>query len=133
MDADHYNPERTQGIVYVEPVAAADPANAPGVSDPINAGYCLKSLEHALNGINDGRFRALVTGPVNKGTIRDAGFHDFTGHTEFLRDFYGLSEVVMMLSLNRLPGRAGDDTPSTQRCPPSHYARTCSKRHDHCD
>ena len=98
MDADHYNPERTQGIVYVEPVAAADPTNAPGVSDPINAGYCLKSLEHALNGINDGRFRALVTGPVNKGTIRDAGFHDFTGHTEFLRDFYGLSEVVMMLT-----------------------------------
>ena len=65
MDADHYNPERTQGIVYVEPVAAADPANAPGISDPINAGYCLQSLEHALNGINEGRFRALVTGPVN--------------------------------------------------------------------
>lgn len=98
MNADHYDPERTLGVVYVEPVAAADPANAPGVSNPINARYCLQSLEHAMVGINDGRFRALVTGPVNKGTIRDAGFHDFTGHTEFLRDFYGLSEVVMMLA-----------------------------------
>ena len=31
MDADHYNPERTQGIIYVEPVATADPTNMPGV------------------------------------------------------------------------------------------------------
>ena len=35
MDADHYNPERTQGIVYVEPVATADPTNMPGVSDQL--------------------------------------------------------------------------------------------------
>ncbi|CAI8311325.1 MAG: 4-hydroxythreonine-4-phosphate dehydrogenase PdxA [Oceanospirillales bacterium TMED33] len=98
MDADHYNPERTQGIVYVEPVAAADPTNMPGVSDPTNAGYCLQSLEHALQGIKEGNFRALVTGPVNKATIRGGGFESFTGHTEFLRDFFGLPEVVMMLA-----------------------------------
>ena len=98
MDADHYNPERTQGVIYVDPVAAADPANPPGISDPINAGYCLQSIEHALHGIQDQRFRALVTGPVNKGTIRNGGYDAFTGHTEFLRDFFGLPEVVMMLA-----------------------------------
>lgn len=97
-DADHYNPDRTQGVIYVDPVAAPDPTNEPGVSDPINAGYCLLSIEHALTGIQQKRFRALVTGPVNKATIRDGGFESFTGHTEFLRDFFGLPEVVMMLS-----------------------------------
>ncbi|MEC9076930.1 MAG: 4-hydroxythreonine-4-phosphate dehydrogenase PdxA, partial [Pseudomonadota bacterium] len=98
VDADYYHPDRTQGVIYVDAVAAADPTNKPGVSDPINAGYCLQSLEHALTGIQQHRFRALVTGPVNKATIRDGGFKSFTGHTEFLRDFFDLSEVVMMLA-----------------------------------
>ena len=69
-----------------------------GISDPINAEYCLQSLEHALHGIEAGRFNALVTGPVSKATIRDGGFGSFTGHTEFLRDFFGMPEVVMMLA-----------------------------------
>ncbi|MEC8126031.1 MAG: 4-hydroxythreonine-4-phosphate dehydrogenase PdxA [Pseudomonadota bacterium] len=98
VDADQYNPDRTQGVIYVDAVAAADPTNKPGVSDPINAGYCLQSVKHALTGIQQQRFRALVTGPLNKATIRDGGFESFTGHTEFLRDFFGLSEVVMMLA-----------------------------------
>ncbi len=98
VDADQYNPDRTQGVIYVDAVAAADPTNKPGVSDPINAGYCLQSVKHALTGIQQQRFRALVTGPLNKATIRDGGFESFTGHTEFLRDFFDLSEVVMMLA-----------------------------------
>ena len=98
VDADQYNPDRTQGVIYVDAVAAADPTNEPGISDPINAGYCLESIKHALTGIQQRRFRALVTGPVNKATIRDGGFESFTGHTEFLRDFFDLSEVVMMLA-----------------------------------
>ena len=97
-DADHYNPNRTQGVIYIDPVAAPDPTNGPGISDPINASYCLLSIEHALTGIQQQRFRALVTGPVNKATIRDGGFESFTGHTEFLRDFFDLPEVVMMLA-----------------------------------
>ena len=98
VDAYHYNPDLTQGVIYVDAVAAADPTNEPGVSDPINAGYCLQSIKHALAGIQQQRFRALVTGPVNKATIRDGGFETFTGHTEFLRDFFDLPEVVMMLA-----------------------------------
>ena len=98
VDADHYNPDRTQGVIYVDAVVAPNPINEPGVSDPINAGYCLQSIKHALTGIQQQRFRALVTGPVNKAMIRDGGFESFTGHTEFLRDFFDLSEVVMMLA-----------------------------------
>ena len=50
-DADHYNPNRTQGVIYIDPGGRTDPTNEPGVSDPINAGYCLLSIEHALTGI----------------------------------------------------------------------------------
>ena len=98
MDADHYDPKRTQGIIYVNPIVAADPDNPPGISMPINATYSLKSIEAALDGIGKGLFRALITGPLNKATIRDGGYPSFTGHTEFLRDFYDLPEVVMMLA-----------------------------------
>ena len=98
LHADDFNPDRIQGVIYVDPVASANPNNPSGISDPINAEYCLQSLEHALHGIEAGRFNALVTGPVNKATIRNGGFGSFTGHTEFLRDFFGLSEVVMMLA-----------------------------------
>ncbi len=97
-DADHYDPHRTQGRLYCAPIAAADPANVPGISDPINAGYCLQSLDAALQGIANNTYSALVTGPLNKATIRNAGFSHFTGHTEYLRDHFGLSEVVMMLA-----------------------------------
>ena len=34
VDANYYNPDRTQGVIYVDAVAAADPTNEPGVSDP---------------------------------------------------------------------------------------------------
>jgi|TARA_B110000305_G_scaffold50752_1_gene55186 4-hydroxythreonine-4-phosphate dehydrogenase len=98
IDADRYDPTQTKGILYVEAVAAADPLNTPGISQPINADYCLKSIDAALYGIETGKYRALVTGPVNKATIRDAGFTKFIGHTEYLRDYFQLPEVVMMLA-----------------------------------
>lgn len=98
MHADQYDPNCTQGVIYIDPLTSSNPDNLPGISDPINAKYCLQSIEHALRGIETGRFRALVTGPVNKATIRKGGFESFTGHTEFLRDFFGLTDVVMMLA-----------------------------------
>lgn len=101
-DADAYDPSRTTGVVYCEPVAAADPDNPAGVSSAVNAGYCLSMLDHALDGIKSGRFSALVTGPLQKSTIREGGFPAFTGHTEYLRDHFGLDQVVMMLASNTL-------------------------------
>jgi 4-hydroxythreonine-4-phosphate dehydrogenase len=44
-----------------------------------------------------GEFAALVTGPVHKGIINQAGIV-FTGHTEFLAQLCGVSQVVMMLA-----------------------------------
>ncbi|MHB1512176.1 MAG: 4-hydroxythreonine-4-phosphate dehydrogenase PdxA [Acidiferrobacter sp.] len=68
----------------------------PGIPDPANAEYVLTCLERATRGCLEGEFAALVTGPVHKGVINEAG-HVFTGHTEFLAREAGVAEVVMML------------------------------------
>ncbi|HVW63503.1 MAG TPA: 4-hydroxythreonine-4-phosphate dehydrogenase PdxA [Nitrosospira sp.] len=67
----------------------------PGRLDPSNAGYVLKTLQRAMEVCNAGEFDALVTAPVHKGIINDAGIA-FTGHTEYLSELAG-SPVVMML------------------------------------
>lgn len=54
-----------------------------GRLQPANAGYVLATLRAACDGCLAGRWDALVTGPVHKGIINDAGF-TFSGHTEFL-------------------------------------------------
>jgi len=67
----------------------------PGRLDPRNARYVLKTLESACNGCLDGSFSALVTGPVHKGVINEAGI-PFTGHTEFLAERCGGQPVMML-------------------------------------
>ncbi len=69
----------------------------PGVLDTRNAPYVLDTLARAAKGCLDGEFDALVTAPVHKGVINDAGI-PFTGHTEFLAEFTGTPQVVMMLT-----------------------------------
>ncbi len=68
-----------------------------GRLDTANASYVLTTLERALRGCQSGEFAGLVTGPVHKGVINEAGI-PFTGHTEFLADLTGTSRVVMMLA-----------------------------------
>jgi len=72
-------------------------AAAPGVLDARNARYVLATLERAVVGCLRGEFDAMVTAPVHKGIINDAGVA-FTGHTEFLADRAGAPTVVMMLA-----------------------------------
>jgi len=69
---------------------------APGRLDPRNAGYVLATLERAAEGCLDGEFDAVVTGPVQKSVINDAG-RPFTGHTEFFAERAGGVTPVMML------------------------------------
>jgi 4-hydroxythreonine-4-phosphate dehydrogenase len=66
-----------------------------GRLDPRNSRYVLDLLERGMDGCGTGRYDALVTAPVHKGAINDAGI-PFTGHTEF---FSGRANcgVVMML------------------------------------
>lgn len=88
-------PQRA-GILQVLPLALRDHPSQPGLLDPANAAYVLDCLERACDGCLTGEFDALVTGPVHKGVINDAGF-PFSGHTEFLAARCG-SDPVMMLA-----------------------------------
>lgn len=69
---------------------------APGRLDPVNSRYVLGTLRRAISGCRSGEFAALVTAPVHKGIINDAGI-PFSGHTEFLAAETGTPRVVMML------------------------------------
>jgi 4-hydroxythreonine-4-phosphate dehydrogenase len=84
------------GVLPVLAVAARAPV-VPGRLDPANAAYVLETLELAVHGCRTGRFAAMVTGPVHKGVINDAGI-PFSGHTEFLAERAGGGEAVMMLA-----------------------------------
>jgi 4-hydroxythreonine-4-phosphate dehydrogenase len=68
----------------------------PGKLDPANAPYVLAVLDRAVRGCMAGEFAAMVTAPVQKSTINDAGIA-FTGHTEYLAERAGAPHVVMML------------------------------------
>lgn len=68
----------------------------PGHLNPANSNYVLDTLRHAALGCMRGEFDAMVTAPVHKGIINDAGI-PFTGHTEFLAELSGTPQVVMML------------------------------------
>lgn len=69
----------------------------PGRLDPANARHVLALLDRALAGCFAGEFGAMVTAPVQKSTINEAGI-PFTGHTEYLAEKTGTPRVVMMLA-----------------------------------
>lgn len=76
------------------PLAASAIAGQPNVA---NARYVLQLLDRALAGCIAGEFSAMVTAPVHKGIINDAGIA-FTGHTEYLAEHTGTPRVVMLLA-----------------------------------
>jgi 4-hydroxythreonine-4-phosphate dehydrogenase len=87
--------DATPGI-YVLPAMAKQPVK-PGLLDVANAPYVIETLRIAVAGCLRGEFDALVTGPVHKGIINDAGIA-FTGHTEFLAAQSASAQPVMMLA-----------------------------------
>ena len=88
--------EGTLGIIDV-PLRAKSVA---GRLDCANAPYVLETLARAADGAARGTFDAIVTAPVHKGIINDAGVA-FSGHTEFLAE-RAACDVVMMLVAGRL-------------------------------
>jgi 4-hydroxythreonine-4-phosphate dehydrogenase len=79
--------------VWHQPLAAPV---TPGQPDPANAHSVLALLARACDACTSGAFAALVTAPVQKSVMRDAGIA-FTGHTEFLAERTRAPRVVMML------------------------------------
>ena len=122
-----YDPARAGAADELEvlhlPLAAHVTA---GRLDPANSAYVLALLRRAVAGCSDGTFAAMVTAPVHKGVINDAGFA-FTGHpalrhlylpAEFegyplRKDFPLLAREVKpwpgLVDVEPMPGEEGDD------------------------
>jgi 4-hydroxythreonine-4-phosphate dehydrogenase len=84
-----------RGCPHIEHVPLAAPRKA-GRLDPANSRYVLALLDRAVAGCLAGEYDAMVTAPVHKGVINDAGIA-FTGHTEYLAAKARAPHVVMML------------------------------------
>ncbi|HDG1694010.1 4-hydroxythreonine-4-phosphate dehydrogenase PdxA [Kluyvera ascorbata] len=100
-----YSPEKPAapqraGTLTLLPVALHAEVT-PGTLNVENGRYVVETLARACDGCLNGEFSALVTGPVHKGIINDAGIA-FTGHTEFFEERAGAPKVVMMLATEEL-------------------------------
>ena len=100
-----YSPEKPAapqraGTLTLLPVALHAEVT-PGTLNVENGRYVVETLARACDGCLNGEFSALVTGPVHKGIINDAGIA-FTGHTEFFEERSQASKVVMMLATEEL-------------------------------
>ena len=97
-DPDYRRRQDNELLVIPFPFPAAVECGRP---DPANAGTLLDGLRYAVQGTIDGRFSGVVTAPLHKGIINDAGF-PFTGHTEFLAEICGTALPVMLLAAGDL-------------------------------
>ena len=88
------------GSLYVWATPLAAPVTA-GWLDETNAAYVLETLTRAGKGCIDGTFAGMITAPVHKGVINEAGI-PFSGHTEFLAELTHTEQVVMMLATRGL-------------------------------
>ncbi len=88
------------GSLYVKHIDCAVPV-VPGVLSPDNGKYVVETLKQACDANMRQDFDAVVTGPVHKGIINDAGI-SFSGHTEYFASQSNTNDVVMMLSTEGL-------------------------------
>ncbi|HEX5056995.1 MAG TPA: 4-hydroxythreonine-4-phosphate dehydrogenase PdxA [Gammaproteobacteria bacterium] len=98
-DTGHANKHKA-GTLYYHHVPLAAPVK-PGLLDKANAHYVLETLKTAASGCRRGDYAAIVTAPVHKSIINDAGI-PFSGHTEYLAGLAGGGYPVMMLAAKRL-------------------------------
>ena len=88
---------KTVSVVH----CSMDGSFQPGRLDTANVRGVLSALEQAVDECLGGSFSALVTGPMQKSIVNDAG-HLFSGHTEFLAERSGVDDVVMMLANDKM-------------------------------
>jgi 4-hydroxythreonine-4-phosphate dehydrogenase len=105
LSLERYHPSRPgtphrAGTLKVMHIAANSPVVA-GQPDVRNAGYVIEMLNRACDGCSNGEFAAMVTAPVQKSTLLDAGYA-FSGHTEYLAARTRAALPVMMLLNDQL-------------------------------
>src|SRR6185436_12300605 len=94
-DIPPYESRETAPAISMLAIAAPAPVQA-GRLDARNGPHDIALLDRELRGCLEGEFDAMVTAPIQKSTINDAGIA-FTGHTEYLASRTGAGHVVMML------------------------------------
>ncbi len=94
VDATGHYPQQP-GRLKVWPTTTRTVDHRPGHLNVDNAAYVLETIAAGAKACLTGQFAALVTPPVHKGIINDAGY-DFTGHTEFLAEQVGGYPVMML-------------------------------------
>ena len=95
FDLPEYPGPARAPALSILPIPAAAKVHA-GQLDAANGRHVVALLDRAIDGCVSGEFDAMVTAPVQKSTINDAGI-PFTGHTEYLAERTGTPRVVMML------------------------------------
>lgn len=90
------SPEFKAGVLHVLHIPCSTEVVS-GSLNVANSAYVLQMLTTAATLCAEQQFSALVTAPVHKAIINQAGI-PFTGHTEFFADFYKINTVVMMLA-----------------------------------
>ncbi len=99
---DNSKPATSQrpGVIKVIPVKLNRPVLA-GQLNRENSSYVLDTLRQATHACLNNTLDALVTAPVHKGVINEAGIK-FSGHTEYLAELTNTKQVVMMLATEGL-------------------------------
>jgi 4-hydroxythreonine-4-phosphate dehydrogenase len=105
LSLEHYNSSRLPkphrgGILQVMHIPTECKVIA-GQPDPRNAAYVIEMLNRACDGCTNGEFAAMVTAPVQKSTLMDAGYR-FSGHTEYLAERTRAALPVMLLLNDQL-------------------------------
>jgi 4-hydroxythreonine-4-phosphate dehydrogenase len=85
---------QTAGILTVLPIELTEPAHC-GQLNVANSRYVLKTITKATKGCMEGLFDGMVTGPVQKSIIIEAGF-SFCGHTEYIAEITSGYPVMML-------------------------------------
>ena len=91
----------TPGTLAIIPISCPQPRVKAGQLEVLHAPYVLEALKQATQACQDKLCDALITAPVHKGIINQAGI-PFTGHTEFLAAQTQTKQVVMMLATQKL-------------------------------
>ncbi len=100
IDAEPPSRPAPAGELWVRSVSLGASCQA-GQLNPANSRYVLQTLDLAINGCQAGLYQGMVTAPVNKAVINEAGI-PFTGHTEYLAARTDTPKVVMMLASEQL-------------------------------
>ena len=90
----------SESTLFIKHVPLAEPCVV-GQLNAANARYVVECLDQAIGACISGSTAAIVTAPLHKGVINDAGI-PFSGHTEHLQARCGVSKVVMMLASPRM-------------------------------